>query len=210
MGKPAVRRALLTLGAVALGLAVLIGLAVAWLSSAPIEAAPLRPVVERVLAGQVEGGRAEVGRVQVVRFPEDGALGVRLHDVNLVDARNRSVLRARLVEAGLGTDALLLFSAAPSRLVVHDFFVAASVSPQGRYALGYEAKGPPPPLDPKPSSSPSPARPAATARSAICAAWTSSGASSASAKWPAPSPGPAISRRSASGRPMIVSTPTRA
>lgn len=144
---PAVRRGLLALGVVALAVVVLLALVVARIAAGPADVAALKPVVERVLASQVEGGRARVERVQVVRYRDEGAIGVRLHGVSLADGGNRPVLRAKLVEAGLGADSLLAFAAAPSRLVLKDFFVAASVSPQGGYALGYDAKGPPPPLD---------------------------------------------------------------
>ncbi|HEX6860233.1 MAG TPA: DUF3971 domain-containing protein [Caulobacteraceae bacterium] len=147
MRKPAVRRGLIALAAFALVAVVALGLVMAWLSAAPITVAPLEPVVERVLAAQVENGRASVDRVQVVRYREDNALGLRLYGVSVVDGRNRPVLRARLVEAALGSDSMVLFAPAPSHLVLKDFFVAASVSPQGRFALGYDAKGPPPPLD---------------------------------------------------------------
>lgn len=144
---PAVRRGFLAFGATLLAALVLLGLVVARIAAGPTDAAAIRPVVERVLAAQVEGGRARVERVEIARFRDEGALGLRLHGVSLVDARDRPVLRASLIEAALGSDSLLAFAAAPSRLVVKDFFVAASVSPQGGYALGYDAKGPPPPLD---------------------------------------------------------------
>jgi hypothetical protein len=145
--KPAIRRGLLAFGAFALALAVLVGLVVARIASGSTDAAALKPIVERVLASQVEGGKARVERVQVIRYQRDGALGLRLHGVTLDDGKGRPVLHARLVEAGLGADSIMAFAAAPSRLVLKDFFVATSVSPQGRYALGYDARGPPPPLD---------------------------------------------------------------
>lgn len=147
MLRPAVRRGLLALGAIALVAVTLLGVVVASLSATPMNAPSLKPVVVKVLASQVEGGRAQVERVQIVRYPEEGAIGVRLHGVDLKDGRGRPVLHATLVEAGLGADSIFSFAPAPSRLVLKDFFVAASVSPQGGYALGYDAKGPPPPLD---------------------------------------------------------------
>lgn len=147
MLKPAARRGLLALAVVAGAMAVLVGLLVARLAAGPMDAAALKPVVERALAAQVEGGRATVQRVQVVRYPVEGALGLRLHGVDLQDGKGRPVLRAKLVEAGLGADSMMMFAAAPSRLVLQDFFVAASVSPRGGYGLGYDAAGPPPPLD---------------------------------------------------------------
>jgi len=134
---PAVRRGLIALAA-------LVAVVVLGLLLAPLIA---RPVAERVLASQVVGGKAHVDHVELAWFGGEGATGVRLDGVSLVDAKGRPVLRAKHIEAGLGLDSLALFAAAPSRLVLHDFFVAMSVSPQGRYALGYDAAGPPPPLD---------------------------------------------------------------
>jgi hypothetical protein len=134
---PVVRRGLVVLAAIAALL--LLGLLLA--PSVP------RPIAERVLAGQVQGGKAQVDQAQLAWFGGEGAVGVRLDGVSLDDGKGRPVLRASHVEAGLGLDSLLLFAPAPSRLVVKDFFAAASVSPQGRYMLGYDAVGPPVPLD---------------------------------------------------------------
>jgi hypothetical protein len=136
MRTPAVRRGLIVLAALAAMLAL--GLAAASLA--------VRPLAERALAAQVAGGRASVAHAQLAWFGGEGAAGVRLRGVSLDDGKGRPVLRAKLIEAGLGVDALALLAPAPSRLVMQDFFAAVSVSPQGRYGLGYEAAGPPPPL----------------------------------------------------------------
>jgi len=140
--KPAVRYGLMTLAALAL-LAVVLFIR---LSAGPIQADALRPTVERVLAGQVAGGRARVGHVQLAHFGEANAIGLRMTDVFLDDGKARPVLRAKLVETGLGLDSIGLLAPAPSHLVVRDFFAAISASPQGAFQLGYDAKGPPPPL----------------------------------------------------------------
>lgn len=146
MLKPAVRHGLMTLAAAALVVAMLsLGLLVR-LSFGPINGDVLGGVVEKVLAGQVAGGRATVGHVELVKFADANAIGLRMSDVSLDDGKARPVLRARLVETGLGLDSIALFAAAPSHLVVRDFFAAISASPQGAFELGYDAAGPPPPM----------------------------------------------------------------
>ncbi|MGE5502274.1 MAG: DUF3971 domain-containing protein, partial [Ignavibacteriales bacterium] len=146
MLKPAVRHGLITLAAAALVVAVLcVGLLVR-LSFGPMNADVLGGAVEKVLAGQVAGGRANVGHVQLVKFSDAGAIGLRMTDVSLADGKARPVLRAKLVEAGLGLDSIALVAPAPSHLVVKDFFTAISASPYGAFELGYDAAGVPPPL----------------------------------------------------------------
>jgi hypothetical protein len=146
MLKPAVRQGLMTLAAAALVVAVLsLGLLVR-LSFGPINGDVLGGAVEKVLAGQVAGGRAKVGHVEIVRFGEANAIGLRMTDVSLDDGKARPVLRARLVETGIGLDSIAMLAPAPSHLVVRDFFAAISASPQGAFELGYDAAGPPPPM----------------------------------------------------------------
>ena len=129
MLKPAVGRVLVVIAALAA-----VALAALLLS--------VKPVAERVLASQVAGGGAHVEGARLAWFGDEGAAGVRLRGVSLNDGKGRPVLKAQVVEAGIGLDSLS--APAPSRLVLKDFFVAASVSPQGGYALGYDAAGPPP------------------------------------------------------------------
>lgn len=143
MVKPALKHtleALLVLVGVVVALAAALALR---LAHGPIALPGLRPAVEHALAKQVEGGKARVGEANLVWFADTQALGVRLKDVDLRDGQNRPVLRAAEVEGAVALDSALVFSPAPGRLAARDFFAAVSVSPQGRYALGYDAKGAP-------------------------------------------------------------------
>lgn len=129
-------------GATAVVALVAVGFA-ARLAAGPIEADWVRAGAERQLAAEVEGGRASIDRAELVWFDRAGSLGVRLDGVRVVDRRGREVLRARRLEAGSALGALLGFRAAPGRVAASDFFLAASVSPKGRYALGFDAAGSP-------------------------------------------------------------------
>ena len=131
------------LGALAGGVLLAGGLAVR-LWQGPIGLDAVRPVLERWLGQAAPGGRARVGAAELVWFRSAHALGLRLHDVTVTDRRGRPVLRARTAEAGLAAASLAGLRPAPGRLAARDFFAAVSVSPQGRYALGYDAAGPPP------------------------------------------------------------------
>ena len=117
----------------------------AWrLSQGPIGADALRPAVERWLGAQVAGGKARVGEVSIAWFAASGSLGLHLDEVSLVDGRGRPVLRARQADAALALASLPGVRPALGRLAAQDFFAAVSVSPQGRYQLGYDAAGSPP------------------------------------------------------------------
>lgn len=113
------------------------------LAYGPVDAPLLQPLVRSALERQVGGGRAGVGRVRLHWTGPAHSLGLELDDVSLFDRRNRPVLRARSVEGGLALDGLGGFTLAPGVLRARDFFVAMSVSPKGRYALGYDASGAP-------------------------------------------------------------------
>lgn len=143
MVKPALKH---TLEAVLVLIGVVVVVAAALvlrLSRGPIELPGLRPAVEHALAKQVDGGKASVGEATLVWFPDTQALGVRLKNVRLTDGKGRLVLRAAAVEGAAALDATLLFSPAPGRLTARDFFAAVSISPQGKFGLGYDAKGAP-------------------------------------------------------------------
>jgi hypothetical protein len=115
------------------------------LSMAPIGLGVLKPWVEQAVAAQTPGGRAHLDRVALAWFAGDSTLGLELDNVRLTDAAGRPVLLARRMNFGFAVDALPGLVLAPGRLTASQFFVAISVSPQGRYALGYDAKGAPPP-----------------------------------------------------------------
>ena len=127
------------------GVLLVAGFAAWRLSQGHIAADAFRPVAERWLATVVRGGHAKIGSVEIAWYDASHSLGLELHDVLLVDAEGRPVLRARRLETGLAAASLLGLKPAPGRLAASDFFAAVSVSPQGRYALGYEAAGAPGP-----------------------------------------------------------------
>ena len=143
MLRPSLRHGQVATAALVAGIMLVLLGAVWRLSSGPIALDLAKPAVERLLATEVQGGRATIGSVDLVWFSTAQSLGLRLHNVDLTDGRGRSVLHAGQVETGLAMHSLALFNPAPGRLAARNFFVAVSVSPQGRYALGYDASGAP-------------------------------------------------------------------
>ncbi len=113
------------------------------LSQGPIDAGFLRPAAERLLAGQVSGGKARIRAMDIAWFDRAGAAGLELRGLSLVDGKGRPVLAARQLQAGVSLKSLLMFTPAPGRFGAENFFAALSVSPKGRYALGYDAAGAP-------------------------------------------------------------------
>jgi hypothetical protein len=129
------------IGAAALALVLAAG---AWgLSQGPLGADVLRPAAERWLASRVTGGRARIDHVSLAWFGPSRSLGVQLEGVSLSDGRGRAVLTARQARAGVAVASLARLELAPGLLAADDFFAAVSVSPEGRYQLGYDAAGPP-------------------------------------------------------------------
>ena len=143
MLRPAIRHVSAALIGIVAGAILTFGFAAWRLSQGHIAADAFRPVAERWLATAVRGGRARIGTVEIAWFGASHSLGVELRDVSLTDGEGRPVLRARRLEAGLSTGSILGARVAPGRLAADDFFAAISVSPLGRYTLGYEASGPP-------------------------------------------------------------------
>jgi hypothetical protein len=129
--------------AIGAGLLMLILAGAVRLAVEPIPINWLRPGLEHALAGQAPGGRARIDRVALAWFADEKALGLRLNGVQVTDARQRLILQARQVDAGLALDALPGLVLAPARLSADHFFAVVSVSSQGRYALGYDAHGAP-------------------------------------------------------------------
>ncbi|HEX4096495.1 MAG TPA: hypothetical protein VHX64_07185, partial [Caulobacteraceae bacterium] len=145
MLRPAIRHVSAAILGIALGAILLLGFAAWRLSQGHIAADAFRPVAERWLATATPGGRARIGAVEIAWFAPSHSLGFELRDVFLADGQGRPVLRAKHLEAGLAPGSLLGLHLAPGRLAAQDFFAAVSVSPQGRYELGYAASGPPGP-----------------------------------------------------------------
>lgn len=123
------------------GLALVV-VALAWrIAMAPLGVDWCRPHLEHALASRVDGGRAHIDHVGLAWFAEERSLGLRLTGVRLTDGRGRQVLTARQVDAGIALDALPGLVIVPGRVAAEHFFAAVSVSPQGRYALGYDVQG---------------------------------------------------------------------
>jgi len=103
--------------------------------------------VRTVLASRIEAAlpntRARMAHVDFMWFSAPRALGFRMQDVEVRDHADRPVARASQVEMALAADSLVLLHFMPARVTARDFFVAASVSKEGRYDLGYDAHGAP-------------------------------------------------------------------
>jgi hypothetical protein len=116
----------------------------AWrLSRGPVATSVFTPAVERFLALQTPGGRARVAHADLVWRAQSETLGLALQGVSLIDRQRRPVLTARRLEFGWAADSILMIRPSLGRVAADDFFAAVSVSPQGRYALGYQAEGAP-------------------------------------------------------------------
>jgi hypothetical protein len=113
------------------------------MSQGPVAVDWLKPGIERWLAADVYGGKARVGSASLVWSSKAQSLGLELSDVLLVDRKGRTVLKAASMGAGVSMPSMLLLDPAPGRVEARRFFAAISVSPQGKYGLGYEARGVP-------------------------------------------------------------------
>lgn len=126
-------------------LLALLTTAIVRIGAGPIAADWLKPGLEKSFAAQTPGGAAHIDQVSLVWFGREGALGLRLEGLNVTDVRQRRVLSARRLEGALALGGLWGFQFTPGRLTADRFFAAVTVSPQGRYAIGYEPAPPSPP-----------------------------------------------------------------
>jgi len=103
--------------------------------------------IRSILASRIEAAlpntHASIKHVDFMWFSAPRALGFRMQDVEVTDHAGRTIARARRVEMALAADSLVLLHFMPARVLAQDFFVAASVSKEGRYDLGYDAHGAP-------------------------------------------------------------------
>ena len=143
MLRPALKHAVELALLLVLAVTALFGFAAWRLSRGEISADFLRDAFVEGLERQVPGSHGGVNHIGIVWFDEAKALGVQLDGVWLRDGQGRLVLRAAKVQAAVALDSLLVFAPAPGHMAAEDFFVAVSVSPLGRYELGYAAKGKP-------------------------------------------------------------------
>jgi hypothetical protein len=141
--RPALKHAVELALLLVLAATALFGFAAWRLSRGEISADFLRDAFVQGLERQVAGGHGGVNHIGIVWFDEAKALGVQMEGVWLRDGQGRLVLRAAKVQAAIALDSLLVFAPAPGHMAAEDFFVAVSVSPLGRYELGYAAKGKP-------------------------------------------------------------------
>ena len=143
MLRPALKHGLEAAVVLILAMIALFGLAAVRLAQGPISADFLRPMIISGLERQVKGGQARLGHVGIVWFEQAKSLGVQMETLSVTDQKGRPVLRAGRVQAAMALDSVLVFAPAPGRIAASDFFIAVSVSPQGRYELGYDAIGRP-------------------------------------------------------------------
>ncbi|MEY4255384.1 MAG: hypothetical protein RLZZ141_611 [Pseudomonadota bacterium] len=143
MLRPALKHGLEATVVLILAIIALFGLGAARLSQGPIAADFLKPMIIGGLERQVKGGQAQLGHVGIVWFDQAKSLGVQMENLSVTDQKGRQVLRAGRVQAAMALDSVLVFAPAPGHIAASDFFLAVSVSPQGRYELGYEALGRP-------------------------------------------------------------------
>lgn len=127
-----------------LGWVVVMLVILAWrLAEAPIRVDVIRPIIVSRLQSALPGTRASVGHLDLVWFGDARAVGFRFENLRIQDGRGRLVARAGHMEMALAADGLLFLRIAPARLTAEDFFLAASVSKEGRFDLGYDARGNP-------------------------------------------------------------------
>ncbi len=127
-----------------LGWVVLMIVVLGWrLALGPIRVDAIKPIIINRLEAQLPHTHASIKHLDLVWFDDAKAVGFRFDDLIILDNKNRIIARAGKLETALAADSLVLMHFAPARLTAEDFFVAASVSREGKYDLGYEAHGSP-------------------------------------------------------------------
>jgi len=112
----------------------------------PIEINGLKPAIIKRIDREFPGFQTKIKGLELAWFHQDNALGLRIRDFELKDQQGRIVAKANRLDAALAIEALLIAHLAPARIVADEFEIVMSVSPQGRYELGYEAMGNPVPF----------------------------------------------------------------
>lgn len=113
------------------------------LAQGPINVDAMRSIIVSRLEDKLPHTHASIKHLDLVWFGDARAVGFRFQDLMIRDSHNRIIARAGKMETALAADSLLLMHLAPARLTAEDFFVAASVSKQGKYDLGFDAHGAP-------------------------------------------------------------------
>ncbi|ESQ76438.1 AsmA-like C-terminal region-containing protein [Asticcacaulis sp. AC402] len=116
----------------------------AWrLAQGPIRVDGIRPVIVSRIETALPGTHAAIKHLDLVWFGDARAVGFRFEDVDIRDTSNRTIFRAARMETALAADSLILAHLAPARLTASDVVLVASVSKDGRYELGFDARGKP-------------------------------------------------------------------
>ena len=113
------------------------------LHDGPVRVDWIRTILASRIEAALPNSHARISHVDFMWFSAPKALGFRMQDVEVRDHANRTIARAGRVEMALAADSLILLHFMPARVTAQDFFVAASVSKEGRYDLGYDAHGAP-------------------------------------------------------------------
>ena len=113
------------------------------LHDGPVRVDWIRTVLASRIEAALPNSHARISHVDFMWFSAPKARGFRLQDVEVRDHANRTIAQAGRVEMALAADSLILLHFMPARVTAQDFFVAASVSKEGRYDLGYDAHGAP-------------------------------------------------------------------
>ena len=127
-----------------MGCILLLGVAVGVrLHEGPIRVDWVRTILASRIEAALPNTHATINHVDFMWFSAPRALGFRLQEVEVHDHAGRPIARAGQVEMALAADSLVLLHFMPARVTARDFFIAASVSKEGRYDLGYDAHGAP-------------------------------------------------------------------
>lgn len=109
----------------------------------PLGVDGLKPFVIKRIERTLPGSHAAIGHMELAWFSDANALGLRLFDVEIKDAKDRTIAKAKKLEAALAFDSLLIGHLAPARLTAQDYDIVLSVSNEGKIDLGYDSKGSP-------------------------------------------------------------------
>ncbi|WP_245531378.1 DUF3971 domain-containing protein [Asticcacaulis biprosthecium] len=126
------------------GWLLLMLLVFAWrLSLGPIRIDGIRPLIISRIEATLPGTKASIDHLDLAWFAGARGVGFRFDNLIIQDSSKRTIVRAGRLETALAADSLILGHFAPARLTASDVLVVASVSKEGRYDLGFDARGKP-------------------------------------------------------------------
>ncbi|MFT4091185.1 MAG: AsmA-like C-terminal region-containing protein [Asticcacaulis sp.] len=117
------------------------------LAQGPVRIDGLKNVIVTRLESAVPGSEASLEHLDLVWFHDTNALGLRFDGLVLKDGKQRVIAASDKLEAALALDSLLLLHLSPAQITAEEFDIVLSVSPEGRYELGYDASGDPEAFD---------------------------------------------------------------